>query len=169
MSSISESLAVASAPTNTPVQTILITLVLGIAGTMYYASPSRLTRIMVAAIASADETYFEALESGALSGATSGVRIEDITRRMSRSAHSLPAEKTTLSEIRETTLRNSLSCRAAFHQYLTGHPFTLVQCIWEVRDLQAQIEKSNCAIFMPPRRPYEESPSVVAITLPELD
>ncbi|KAJ7213071.1 hypothetical protein GGX14DRAFT_393271 [Mycena pura] len=134
--SISESLAVAvSAPTNAPVQTMLVTLVLGIAGTMYYASPSRLSRIMVAAIASAEATYSEALESGALSATDASVRIgvKDITKEMS-------SLRTKVSKIRETTLRNSLSCRAAFHQYLTGHPFTLVRCIWEVRDLQTHIE-----------------------------
>ncbi|KAJ7213053.1 hypothetical protein GGX14DRAFT_564098 [Mycena pura] len=129
------------------------TLVVGIAGTMYYASPSRLSRIMVAAIASADSeaTYSEALESGALFA--TDVHINDIAEKMSRSVHSfkLPQRKipvpntpcslhTKVSKIRETTLRNSLSCRAAFHQYLTGHPFTLVQCIWEVRDFQTHIE-----------------------------
>ncbi|KAJ7213055.1 hypothetical protein GGX14DRAFT_393257 [Mycena pura] len=126
--SSSESLAVAaaaaSAPTNTPVQATLAMLVLGIAGTLYYASPSRLTRIMVAAIASAEKVYIDALESGALS-ATDVRDIDDMAEKMS-SLH------TKVSKIRETTLRNSLSRRAAFRQYLTGHTFTLVQCIWEI-------------------------------------
>ncbi|KAJ7213066.1 hypothetical protein GGX14DRAFT_564109 [Mycena pura] len=161
MSSTSESLAVAmSAPTSTPVQTILAMLVLAIAGTMYYASPSRLTRIMVAAIANAEKVYIDALESGALSATE--VHIDEIAEKMS-SLH------TKVSKIRETTLRNSLSNRAVFSQYLTGHTFTLVQCICEVHDFQTRIEKPNCAIFMPPRRQYEESPSVVAITLLERD
>ncbi|KAJ7213058.1 hypothetical protein GGX14DRAFT_393260 [Mycena pura] len=134
MSGISESLAAAaaSAPTNTPVQAILAMLVLAIAGTMYYyASPSRLTRIMVAAIANAEKVYIDALESGALSA--TDVHIDDIAEKMS-SLH------TKVSEIRETTLRNSLSHRAAFRQYLTGHAFALVECIWEVHDFQTRIE-----------------------------
>ncbi|KAJ7213064.1 hypothetical protein GGX14DRAFT_696950 [Mycena pura] len=132
MSSFNESLAVAaSAPTNTPVQTMLAMLVLGVTGTMYYASPSRLTRVMVAAIAHAEKMYIDALESGALSA--TDVHIDDIAEKMS-SLH------TKVSEIRETTLRNSLSHRAAFRQYLTGHAFALVQCIWEVHDFQTRIE-----------------------------
>ncbi|KAJ7213065.1 hypothetical protein GGX14DRAFT_620060 [Mycena pura] len=150
MSSTSESLAVAmSAPTSTPVQTILTMLVLGIAGTMYYTSPSRLTRIMVAAIANAEKVYIDALESGALS--TRDVHIDDIAEKMSRSVHSLPQRNipvpntpcslhSKVSNIRETTLRNSLSHRTAFRQYLTGHAFKLVECIWEVHDFQTRIE-----------------------------
>ncbi|KAJ7213059.1 hypothetical protein GGX14DRAFT_620040 [Mycena pura] len=90
MSSISESLAVAaSAPTNTPVQAMLALLVLAVAaGTMYYASPSRLTRIMVAAIANAEKVYIDALESGALSA--TDVHIDDIVEKMSRETYLYP-------------------------------------------------------------------------------
>ncbi|KAJ7224100.1 hypothetical protein GGX14DRAFT_648466 [Mycena pura] len=131
MSSISQSLAAAvPALPHTSVQTILVIVALGIAGGAYYASPPRLTRVMVAAIAAAEQAYVEALQTGALSPT-------DVHADIAEKMFNL---QTKVSTIRGTTLRNSLSGGAALRQYLTGHTFTLVRCIWEVRGLETHIE-----------------------------
>jgi hypothetical protein len=45
-----------------------------------------------------------------------------------------------VSIIRKATLYNSLSSSQALRELIKGHPFTLLQCIWEVQELKTRIE-----------------------------
>ncbi|KAJ7917592.1 hypothetical protein B0H13DRAFT_2322339 [Mycena leptocephala] len=98
------------------------------AGIVHYASPLCLTRVLVAAIADVEKIYLEALETGLLS-------LSDVdTREM------LYTLQLTVSEIREASLRNSLSIRSTLLDFIKGHTFTLLRCIREVRALGIRIE-----------------------------
>jgi hypothetical protein len=55
-----------STTTNTAILIALVIFVVA-AGIMHYASPLRLTYVLVAAIANVEKTYLEALETGLLS------------------------------------------------------------------------------------------------------
>ncbi|KAJ6527199.1 hypothetical protein DFH09DRAFT_1328166 [Mycena vulgaris] len=132
MSSLSEPafslLASPSAPSSTTGKVFLVALVLTLAAcTVYYASPMRLTRILVAAIADVEKTYLEAVETGVLS--KYDVHMGGTLTRCFKVSH-----------IRETSLRNSLSHRAAFCEFIKGRTLTLLQCIGEVRGVETHIE-----------------------------
>ncbi|KAJ7019784.1 hypothetical protein C8F04DRAFT_1197358 [Mycena alexandri] len=104
-----------------------------VAGILYYASPMRLTDVLIAAIYDVEKTYFDALD-----GRNSRLSASDVqTADMVNSVYSLRLK---VSVIRETTLRNSLSRRVAFREFLRGRTFALLECIEEVRTLQIQIE-----------------------------
>ncbi|KAJ7917586.1 hypothetical protein B0H13DRAFT_1870252 [Mycena leptocephala] len=87
---------------------------------IYYLSPMRLTGVLVAAIASIEKIYLEALETGSLSAS-------DINTAVMLSTLQLK-----VSEIREASLRNSLSLRSILREFLNGHPFALLRCIREI-------------------------------------
>jgi hypothetical protein len=55
------------APGSTNTTILILVLVFVAAGTIHYASPLRLTRVLVTAIANLEKTYLEALETGLLS------------------------------------------------------------------------------------------------------
>ncbi|KAJ7491983.1 hypothetical protein FB451DRAFT_1388424 [Mycena latifolia] len=95
---------------------------------VYYASPARLTPILVSAIAKTEKTYFEALEAGVL------------PKSDANTAATLTSLQIKVSNIRETTLRHSLSYRATLGAFLTGHTFTILHCIRDVRRLETHIE-----------------------------
>ncbi|KAJ7117781.1 hypothetical protein C8R44DRAFT_738656 [Mycena epipterygia] len=95
---------------------------------IHFASPMHLTCVLVAAIKDAEETYLEAIETGALS--KSDVHI---TAMMT----SLQIE---VSHIRQVTLRNSMSRFEALCDFFKGRTFTVLKCIREVRALEAHIE-----------------------------
>ncbi|KAJ7117756.1 hypothetical protein C8R44DRAFT_738635 [Mycena epipterygia] len=95
---------------------------------VHLASPMRLTRVLVAAISNAEQTYLEAIETGVLS--QSDVHITGM----------LSSLEIKVSHIREATLRNSLSRFGALCDFFQGRSFTVVQCIREVRELEAHIE-----------------------------
>jgi hypothetical protein len=46
--------------------TVVLSVVVGTAGTIHYASPQRLTGVLVVAMADVKKTYLEAVENGAL-------------------------------------------------------------------------------------------------------
>ncbi|KAJ7819014.1 hypothetical protein B0H13DRAFT_2378589 [Mycena leptocephala] len=98
------------------------------AGIAHYASPLRLTHVLVAGIANVEKTYLDALETGLLSAS-------DID-----TAEMLSTLQLKVSKIREFSLRNSLSLRSTLHEFLNGHTFTLLRCIREVRVLETHIE-----------------------------
>ncbi|KAJ7491965.1 hypothetical protein FB451DRAFT_1388408 [Mycena latifolia] len=101
------------------------------AAIIYYASPMRLTRVLVAAIEETEQTYLEAIESGALY--TSDVEIL-------RTAETIASLQTKVSRIQEASLRNSLSYRAVLCAFFKGRTLTVLQCIREVRGVQTHIE-----------------------------
>ncbi|KAJ7019782.1 hypothetical protein C8F04DRAFT_1197356 [Mycena alexandri] len=99
-------------------------------GILYYASPMRLTDVLVAAISDLEKTYFDALDGRNSMLSASDVQTADMVNSLCLK----------VSVIRETTLRNSLSRRVALREFLRGRTFALLECIEEVRTLQIQIE-----------------------------
>ncbi|KAJ7917581.1 hypothetical protein B0H13DRAFT_2322324 [Mycena leptocephala] len=89
--------------------------------------------VLVTAIASIEKTYFDVLETGLLSPS-------DVY--MAEMLHTL---QITVSEIREASLRNSLSLHSTFRECLNGHTFTILHCIREVWMLETHIEKPSSA------------------------
>ncbi|KAJ7819004.1 hypothetical protein B0H13DRAFT_1921936 [Mycena leptocephala] len=94
----------------------------------HYASPRRLTRVLVTAIASVEKSYLEALKTGLLS--PSDVHTAEMVSTL----------QFNVSAIREVTLRSSQSLRSTLREFLNGHIFTLLRCIREVRVLEIHIE-----------------------------
>ncbi|KAJ7917594.1 hypothetical protein B0H13DRAFT_2322341 [Mycena leptocephala] len=98
------------------------------AGIIHYASPPRLTRVLVTAIANVETIYLEALETGLLSAS-------DID-----TAEILSTMQLKVSKIREASLRSSLSHAGTLRKFFNGYTFTLLRCIREVRTLEIRIE-----------------------------
>ncbi|KAJ7491953.1 hypothetical protein FB451DRAFT_1551420 [Mycena latifolia] len=133
MSSVSDTslLVILSAFPGSTVTNILLgalVLVAAAAYTFYCASPMRLTRILVAAISAAEKKYFDAIEDGVLS------------RSDVQTAEKIASLQIKVSNIREDTLRNSLSYRTSFYAFLKGRTFTILYCIRDVRTLETHIE-----------------------------
>ncbi|KAJ7931619.1 hypothetical protein B0H13DRAFT_2308340 [Mycena leptocephala] len=99
-----------------------------VVGVVHYASPLRLTRVLITTIANAEKTYLEALETGLLSPFDT-----DTTEMLS----SLQLK---VSKIRETSLRNSLRHSGTLRELFAGPTFALLRCIREVRGLEIHIE-----------------------------
>ncbi|KAJ7795678.1 hypothetical protein B0H13DRAFT_2510999 [Mycena leptocephala] len=95
---------------------------------IYYLSPMRLARVLVAAIAATEKTYLEAVETGQLSTLSVDT------------AETLSTLQSKVSKIREATLRDSRSNWKAFCGFFKGRALTILLCIWEVRDLETHIE-----------------------------
>ncbi|KAJ7846636.1 hypothetical protein B0H13DRAFT_2362875 [Mycena leptocephala] len=112
---------------NTTIFGVVFMLVV-VAGIVHYASPPRLTRVLVTAIANLEKTYLEALETGLLYAS-------DID-----TAEMLSSLQLKVSKIREGSLRNSLSHSGTLREFFRGHTFTLLRCIREVRVLETHIE-----------------------------
>jgi hypothetical protein len=127
---------------------VLLVVVLVAAGIMHYASPLRLTRVLIGAITSVEKIYLEALETGLLSAS-------DLhTVEMLSTCASLPfinlihsqqpvSLQLKVSKIRETSLRNSLSHSRTLREFFAGRTFTLLCCIREVKALETHIEVFN--------------------------
>ncbi|KAJ7117783.1 hypothetical protein C8R44DRAFT_879320 [Mycena epipterygia] len=132
MSSFSEtsfSLLASDPPTSTATRVIFgALLIASMVCLIHFASPMRLTRVLVAAIKDAEETYLEAIEAGVLS------KFDIDTAAM------LYGLQIKVSHIRVTSLHNSLSTRQAFRGFFKGRTFTILRCIHEVRELEAHIE-----------------------------
>ncbi|KAJ6488072.1 hypothetical protein DFH09DRAFT_1455919 [Mycena vulgaris] len=122
-------LASAPPPSSTTSKVLLGVLGLTLAACIiHYASPLRLTRVLVAAIANAENAYLEALEASVFSNAD--VHMAEIMSSL----------RLKVSHLREESLRHSLSYRTTVSEFLKGRSFTLLQCIREVRALEAHIE-----------------------------
>ncbi|KAF7356351.1 hypothetical protein MVEN_00967400 [Mycena venus] len=116
------------ASTTTGEIVIMILAVIFVAGLEYYASPLRLTHVLVAAIAATEKAYLEALEIGLISPS-------DV-----ETAEMLSTLQLKVLKIREASLRNSRSYWKAFFGFLEGRTLTVQFCIWKVRDLNTHIE-----------------------------
>ncbi|KAJ7917599.1 hypothetical protein B0H13DRAFT_2322346 [Mycena leptocephala] len=112
---------------NTTIFGVVFMLVVA-AGIVHYASPPRLTRVLVTAISNVEKTYLDALETGLLSAS-------DID-----TAEMLSTLQLNVSKIREASLRNSLSHSGTLREFFGGRTFTLLRCIHEVRVLEIHIE-----------------------------
>ncbi|KAJ6527237.1 hypothetical protein DFH09DRAFT_1414492 [Mycena vulgaris] len=133
MSSLSETslslLASAPPPSSTTSKVLFGGLALTLAlCTIYYASPMRLTLVLVAAVAHTETIYLEALEAGVLSNA-------DV-----HTAEMMSSLQLKVSHLREASLRHSLSYSTTVSAFLKGRTLTLLQCIREVRALETRIE-----------------------------
>ncbi|KAJ7117773.1 hypothetical protein C8R44DRAFT_879311 [Mycena epipterygia] len=132
MSSFSEtslSLLASNPPASTTTKVIFIVLVLTMASVMIHlASPVRLMRVLVAAINQTEEMYLKAIEAGALS--KTDVHIAEMLSRL----------QIKVSNIREATLRDSLSTRRTLREFFKGRTFAVLNCMREVRELEAHIE-----------------------------
>ncbi|KAJ7117787.1 hypothetical protein C8R44DRAFT_879324 [Mycena epipterygia] len=114
LSETSLSLLASGPPTSTTTKVIFgAFLIASAARLIYFSSPTLLTRVLVAAIKQAEETYCEAIEAGVLS--KSNLHI----------ARLLSCLQVQVSHIRE------------------GRTFTVLNCITEVRALEAHIEISK--------------------------
>ncbi|KAJ7180810.1 hypothetical protein C8R46DRAFT_1345053, partial [Mycena filopes] len=109
---------------NVAIGIIILTLM---ASTVYYASPMRLTAILVAALHETEEAHLHAIEAGILSGS------DDHTRTLCNL-------QIKVSFIREASLCNSLSTGQTLRELIKGRSLTLLQCIWEVQGLRTRIE-----------------------------
>ncbi|KAJ6527252.1 hypothetical protein DFH09DRAFT_1328216 [Mycena vulgaris] len=133
MSSLSETslslLASAPPPSSTTSKVLFGGLALTLAlCAIYYASPMRLTLVLIAAIAHTETIYLEALEAGVLSNA-------DV-----HTAEMMSSLQLKVSHLREASLRHSLSYSTTVSAFLKGRTLTLLQCIREVRALETRIE-----------------------------
>ncbi|KAJ7931663.1 hypothetical protein B0H13DRAFT_1857645 [Mycena leptocephala] len=124
------------------VAAILLVAVIAVA-LLYYLSPMRLARILVAAIVATEKTYLEALETGLLSAS-------DV-----HTAEMLSALELKASAIREGTLRNSLSLGSTLREFFAGRTFTLLRCIREVHKLQTHIERKAASQPLPRMPPFQ--------------
>ncbi|KAF7370443.1 hypothetical protein MSAN_00676000 [Mycena sanguinolenta] len=116
--------------TSTPWGLLLVGLV---GGMIYYTSPMRLTRVLVAAIAHTEKTYLTAAENGVFCASTD----KDAAERLS-------ILQLKVSTIRETSLRNSLSpLSILFDMFNISRTIAVLRCLSEVRGLETYIEISN--------------------------
>ncbi|KAJ7465521.1 hypothetical protein FB451DRAFT_1486958, partial [Mycena latifolia] len=119
-------LASAPPPTSAVTNILLGALVFTtVAYIVYYASPTRLMHILVASIAATERTYFEAIEAGVL------------PKSDADTAATLTSLQIKVSNIHEMTLRHSLSYRTTLGAFLTGHSFTVLDCIRDICRLEA--------------------------------
>ncbi|KAJ7491904.1 hypothetical protein FB451DRAFT_1388355 [Mycena latifolia] len=121
--------ASAPSPTSAAANILLGALVFtAVAYIVYYASPTRLTRVLVAAIAETETAYLEAIEAGTLPKSDANM------------AAALISLQIKVSNIHEATLRHSLSYRVALGAFLAGHTFTVLHCIRDVHKFETYIE-----------------------------
>ncbi|KAJ6581733.1 hypothetical protein B0H19DRAFT_1251908 [Mycena capillaripes] len=102
-----------------------IIIVIGIRIIIHYASPKRLTDILVVAMAELKKTYVKALDTGHISAFE--------TERFN-------TMKCKVSTIQAETLDDSRLYLKTICGFLKGRTFTVLLCIWEVEDLERQIK-----------------------------
>ncbi|KAJ6581750.1 hypothetical protein B0H19DRAFT_1370000 [Mycena capillaripes] len=92
---------------------------------VHYASPKRLTAILIVAMAELKKTYVKALDTGHISASE--------TERFNVLKHRVSA-------IKKETLVDSRSYMKSICGFLKGRTLTVLLCIWEVEDLETQIK-----------------------------
>ncbi|KAJ7117786.1 hypothetical protein C8R44DRAFT_879323 [Mycena epipterygia] len=113
--------------------TIGVLIITSMAYIIHLASPIRLTRVLLVAIGNIEKTYAEAIEAGVLCKSDVDTELMLLTLEIK------------VSQIREATLRDSLSTWRALLEFFKGRTFTVRNCIREVCGLEAHIEKNNYA------------------------
>ncbi|KAJ7860506.1 hypothetical protein B0H13DRAFT_2672057 [Mycena leptocephala] len=106
---------------------VAITIIAVIAVIIHYASPQRLTDILLADMAKAKKTYLEAHAAD-----TTGISASEMEK-----LHNLQRK---VSAIHVETLHNSRSHWKTFRGFCKGRTLTVLGCIWKVRDLETQIK-----------------------------
>ncbi|KAJ6519004.1 hypothetical protein C8R45DRAFT_1085072 [Mycena sanguinolenta] len=130
-------------PTSTPLGLLLVGVV---GGKIYYTSPMRLTRVLVAAIADTEKTYLTAAENGVFCASTD----KDAAERLS-------ILQLRVSTIRETSLRSSLSPFSALFDLLNiPRTVSVLRCLGEVRGLRTHIEVYLLIAYSISIEPYSQ-------------
>ncbi|KAJ7252589.1 hypothetical protein C8J57DRAFT_1661673 [Mycena rebaudengoi] len=96
-------------------------------GIVHCIWPMRLTSILVASIAETENLYYDSIEAGELTGDV------DTEKKL------LSLQKKVL-EIREDSLRNSLSAWKTLGDFFKGRSITLLRCADEIQRFQTHIE-----------------------------
>ncbi|KAF8216721.1 hypothetical protein K438DRAFT_1747904 [Mycena galopus ATCC 62051] len=94
--------------------------VVTMAYTIYHTSPMRLTAHLVSAIDEAEKAYLGAIEAGVLSSFDANIELR------------LSKLQIKVSNIRETSLRNSLSSWLSLGEYFRGRALEILECIGEI-------------------------------------
>ncbi|KAJ6488096.1 hypothetical protein DFH09DRAFT_1209940 [Mycena vulgaris] len=94
---------------------------------IFVASPTRLTRILVTLLDETEKAYLTAIEAGVLCAC-------DVQ------AHEISRLRIKVSEIREATLRDSLSSQKALGSFMKGRSFTLFRCVRDTQRFKTGIE-----------------------------
>ncbi|KAJ7696499.1 hypothetical protein B0H17DRAFT_1329177 [Mycena rosella] len=117
-------------PSTTGTNAVVATVIIGSVAVyvVRHASPTRLTEILLASLSDAEKLYYDAVEAGVLS--SSDAQVGAMLLRLQRE----------VSEIRETTLHNSLSRWTAFRDIFNGRSFMVFQCIEEVSRFKTHVE-----------------------------
>ncbi|KAJ6514979.1 hypothetical protein C8R47DRAFT_1063747 [Mycena vitilis] len=138
MASIGEdlvSLLESAIPTSTTSSLLTWAFILALAScAVFYASPIWFTDALIAALHETEETHLRAIEAGIISGSDSHTKL-------------LTELQMKVSLMREATLCSSLSDSHTLWDLAKGHPFALLQCIWEVQSLKTRIEVSVLSIL----------------------
>ncbi|KAJ7819000.1 hypothetical protein B0H13DRAFT_2132084 [Mycena leptocephala] len=95
------------------------------AATVHYASPQRLTEVLIAALSKAENTYIDVLQMGLLS-VTETEALYTLQRKVSA--------------IHVATMRDSLSWWAGLQGFFKGRTLTVLSCIREVQGFETQIK-----------------------------
>ncbi|KAJ7931666.1 hypothetical protein B0H13DRAFT_1957094 [Mycena leptocephala] len=121
------SMLAGSALPNTTTNAILAALIAPAMGAafIHFASPLRLTGVLVAAIADAEKIYVEAQQTGLLSATET---------------EALYTLQLKVSAIHEETLRNSLSWCTVLGDFLRGRTLSVLRCIREVKDFETRLK-----------------------------
>ncbi|KAJ7281315.1 hypothetical protein C8J57DRAFT_1297327 [Mycena rebaudengoi] len=117
-------------PNNTA-NTIIGTSILTTATALgiHHISPTRLTRVLVTLMHETDATYIGAMEAGV-------ILCDGDTDALSKL-------QVKASQLREESLRNSLSTWKMLAEFFQGRSLALYQCIGDVQDLKTRIEISK--------------------------
>ncbi|KAJ7251410.1 hypothetical protein C8J57DRAFT_1474628 [Mycena rebaudengoi] len=97
---------------------------------IYHIWPMRLTRVLVTDMKETEKLYYDAVEAG------------ELPRDAGTEEELLGLQKK-VSEIREDSLRNSLSTWTALGDFFKGHSITLLQCRDEIQRFNTYIEKES--------------------------
>ncbi|KAJ7478729.1 hypothetical protein B0H11DRAFT_2194289, partial [Mycena galericulata] len=129
MSTVGEtslSLFMSTLPEPTGKFVLAVCIVTFVACALRAASPTRLTDILVSALAATEHTYFAAIEAGVLMSGLHTQRLNSLQLKVSK--------------IREDTLSNSQSFRVALGEFFKGRTFTVLRYIREAKRLETEIE-----------------------------
>ncbi|KAJ7281257.1 hypothetical protein C8J57DRAFT_73309 [Mycena rebaudengoi] len=96
---------------------------------IHHISPTRLTRVLVALMQETDATYIGAMEAGVIPCAGDTDTLSKLQIKAS--------------QLREESLRNSLSTWKMLAEFFQGRSLTLYRCIRNVQDLKTRIEISK--------------------------
>ncbi|KAJ7781878.1 hypothetical protein DFH07DRAFT_935740 [Mycena maculata] len=124
-------------PSTSATNVLILIVIIGmlIASVVCYASPTRLTKKLVASLYDAETLYHDVVETGVVSTSDTAQvqKFEELEELLAKL-------QLKVSEIRTATLRNSLPKRTALAEFLRGASFTILRCLEDVEGFKARIE-----------------------------